>query len=203
MTVRMLLFAGTAAALCLARYSRAQTSSSSVEARRQAAYVAHQGDFDYLLGDWEFTATSKQYGKFQGRWSAVRLETGQILDEYCVLGDDNKATYATSTIRSYNSAADRWELIGMDRGSGLLDFATAQLVGHEMHLEQKFSVAGGNPVVMRIRYYNIQPDRFSWTAARSSDGEKTWTPDFQRIEARRVGPARSLGALTPLQADKR
>ncbi len=186
-----------AAALCFTPSIGAQTSAASSEQQRQAANAAHQGDFDYLLGDWEFAAESKQYGKFNGRWSAVRLETGQVLDEYRVLGDNGETIYVTSTVRSYNSAADRWELIGMDRGGGLLDFGTAQRVGGEIHIEQKFGVAGGSPVTMRIRYYNIQPDRFSWSSDRSADGGKTWTTDFQRIEARRIGPARSLGALAP------
>ncbi len=66
-----------------------------------------------------------------------------------------------------------------------------------MHIEQTFGVALGNPSVLRIRYYNIQPDRFSWAADRSTDGGKTWVTDFLRIEARRIGPARSVPALTP------
>jgi hypothetical protein len=173
----------------------AQTSAPSSEEHRNAAYTAHQADFDYLLGDWEFSAESKQYGTFTGRWSAVLLETGQIIDEYRVLGGSGETVHVTSTIRSYDSAAERWELIGMDRGGGLLDFGTAQRVGDEMHLEQKFGVAGGRPVTLRIRYYDIRPDRFSWSADRSTDDGKTWTADFQRIEARRIGPARSLGAL--------
>ena len=185
-----------AAVLCYVLPTGAQTSARSDE-QRQAAYAAHQADFDYLLGDWEFTAESKQYGKFNGRWSAVRLETGQILDEYRVLDGAGGTVYVTTTIRSYNSAVDRWELIGMDRGGGLLDFGTAQRVGDEMRLEQKFGVASGKPSTMRIRYYNIQPDRFSWRADRSTDDGKTWTADFQRIEARRIGPARRLGALAP------
>jgi hypothetical protein len=181
---------------------QAQTAGHQSEEQRKAAYAAHQADFDYLLGDWEFKAESKQYGKFDGRWSAVRLETGQILDEYRVLGSNGETLYVTTTVRAYNSAADRWELIGMDRGAGLLDFGTAQRVGDEMHIEQKFGVASGKPITLRIRYYNIQPDRFSWRADASSDDGKTWTADFQRIEAQRVGPARSLGALAPARKPK-
>ena len=30
-------------------------------------------DFDYLLGDWEFTAKSHEHGDYRGLWSAVRL----------------------------------------------------------------------------------------------------------------------------------
>ena len=81
------------------------------------AQKAKPTDFDYLLGDWEFSAVSKQWGKFNGLWSAVRLETGQILDEYRVLGDKGETMYVTSTLRNYNKALDRWELVGLNEGT--------------------------------------------------------------------------------------
>jgi hypothetical protein len=177
--------------------SSAQTGAKKTEAQLKALYQSHQSDFDYLLGDWEFTAENPEYKKFGGRWSAVRLEKGQILDEYRILGDKGETFYVSTTIRAYNAPADRWELIGMDSGGGLQDFGTAQRSGSEMHIEQKFGVAGGEPTILRIRYYNIQPDRFSWTADRSTDGGQTWTKEYMHIEARRIGPARSLGRLTP------
>jgi len=190
--------AGTVlAAMLAAPPLSAQADSQRTAEQLKASYAAHKSDFDYLLGDWEFTSESREYGKFGGRWSAVRLETGQILDEYRVVGDNAETYYVTSTIRAYNAAADRWELIGMDPGGGLQDFGTAQRVDSEMRIEQKFGVAGGKPVTLRIRYYNIQPDRFSWSADRSTDGGRTWVKDFQRIEARRIGPSRTLGPLAP------
>jgi hypothetical protein len=163
----------------------------------QASYEAHKGDFDYLLGDWEYTAESKEYGKFRGYWSAVRLDEGQILDEYRVVGDKGETFYVTTSLRNYNRMMDRWELIGADAGAGLQDFGTARRVGTEMHIEQKFGVATDEPSVWRIRYFNIKPDSFSWTADRSTDGGKTWVKDHQRIEARRIGPSRKLEPLAP------
>ena len=60
---------------------------------------------------------------------------------------------------------------------------------------------GGLPFEFRsthpLRYDNIKPDRFSWVADRSTDGGKTWEKDHLPIEARRIGPARSLGPLAP------
>ena len=163
----------------------------------EASFNAHKGDFDYLLGDWEFTAVSREYGKFHGYWSAVRLDEGQILDEYRVVGDDAETVYVTTTLRNYNKFQERWELIGADAGSGLQDFGTANRVGSEMHIEQRFGVAGGKPSILRIRYYNIGPDRFSWSADKSVDGGKTWVVGHQTIEAKRIGVARSLGPLAP------
>jgi hypothetical protein len=163
----------------------------------QASFDAHKGDFDYLLGEWEFTSVSKEHGSGKGYWTAVRLATGQILDEFRIVGDNRETWYVTSTLRSYNAGLDRWELVGMVEGGGLQDVGTAQRFGGEVHIEQKFGVAAGNTSVLRIRYYNIQPDRFSWTADRSTDGGKTWSKEDQKIEAHRIGPARSLGALAP------
>ena len=189
----------------LALAAGAQTGSpapGSASAQRtaeqiEASFNEHKGDFDYLLGDWEYTADSKQYGKFGGYWSAVKLADGQVLDEYRVTGDNGDTFYVTTSLRNYNKFADRWELVGADAGSGMQDFGTARRVGREMHIEQKFSVASGEPAIMRIRYYNIEKDRFSWTADRSTDGGKTWVENYMQIEARRIGPPRSLDPLAP------
>jgi hypothetical protein len=183
----VLVFAASAAS--------GQTSATKTPEQIQAAYEKHKGDFDYLLGDWEFVANNKQFGKSNGRWSAVRTATGQILDEYRLVDDKGQTFYVTATMRNYNAFADRWELIGMDSQNGLQDFGTAQRVGQEVHIEQRFGVAGGNPNTLRIRYYNIKPDSFSWAAEQSTDGGKTWVKDYIQIEARRIGPSRSLPQL--------
>ena len=182
--------------LCAALTS-AQTSVTRTPQQLQASYDAHKGDFDYLLGDWEYSADSRDFGKFRGYWSAVRLDGGEILDEYRVVGDKGETFYVTSTVRSYNKMLGRWELVGMAAGNGLQDVGTARRAGTEMHIEQRFGVGTDRPTTLRIRYFNIQPDRFSWTADRSIDGGKTWEPKHQTIEARRIGPPRSLGALAP------
>ncbi|HEX7828357.1 MAG TPA: hypothetical protein VF787_01815 [Thermoanaerobaculia bacterium] len=155
-----------------------------------------QHDFDYLLGDWEFTAVSKQWGTFRGTWSAVQLEEGQIVDEYRVVGDDDSTIYVTTTLRNYNERAGRWDLVGADAGRGLQDVGWAKRMGDEIHIEQKFGVTSDHPSLWRIRYYEIGRDRFLWSADRSLDGGKTWEKDHQKIEARRIGPARHLPALS-------
>jgi hypothetical protein len=164
----------------------------------KALWDKHQGEFDYLLGDWEFTNVSKEYGKGRGYWSAVRLGEGaEILDEYRVVGNDGETYYVSSTIRAYNAALDRWELISADQGRGLHDFGTARKSGDEMHIEQTFGVMSQQPAVWRIRYYNIKPDSFSWTADRSVDDGKTWEKAHLTIEAKRIGPSRKLPPLAP------
>jgi hypothetical protein len=173
----------------------AQTAATAEQ--RAASYEARKGDFDYLLGDWRFTAKSKQWGEFTGRWSAVRLRGGQILDEWRVLDDEGHTVYVTTTLRAYNAALDRWELVGMDEGGGLQDVGTGKVVGGEVLIEQVFGAVTERPTMRRIRYYNVRPDRFSWTSDLSADGGKTWDKEELTMEAQRIGPPRSFGALTP------
>ena len=187
-----------AASLVATTALHAQTPPKRTPEEIQALYEQHHRDFDYLLGDWSFTYESKQFGKGKGFWSAARIAEGaQILDEYRVVGDSGETYYVSTTIRSYNALLDRWELISADQGTGLQDFGTARRVGSEMHIEQKFGVMTPDSNTLRIRYYNIQPNSFSWSADKSVDGGKTWSKQHLTIEARRIGPARSLGALAP------
>lgn len=167
------------------------------EAQRDSLYAAHKGDFDYLLGEWKFTSVSKEWGKGQGYWTAVRLgESADLLDEYRVVGDSGETYVLLHTLRAYNAALDQWELVSSDDMTGLKDAGTGQRVGAEMHIIQKFGVSTGKPTVWRITYYDIRPDRFSWRADVSKDDGKTWEADFLTIEARRIGPPRTMPALT-------
>ena len=184
-------------ALCAAMPLVAETASKRTPEQMEAAFNAHKNDFDYLLGDWEFTAEDKEWGKYGGRWSAIKLDDGQILDEYRVLDDKGGTIYVTTTLRNYNKFLERWELVGADGGSGLRDFGTASRTGDEVRIEQTFGASSDKPSIWKIRYHSIKPDRFSWEADVSKDGGKNWTAKHLVLEVRRIGPARSLGPLTP------
>jgi hypothetical protein len=168
------LFLLGATVFAAVRTTSAQPAVKRTPEEIKAANDAHQGEFDYLLGDWQFTSMNKQWGKGQGFWSAVRLAEGaQILDEYRVVSPDGSETYyASSTLRSYNAVLDQWELVSAEQGTGLQNIGTAHRVGDEVHIEQKFGVMSDKPSILRIRYYNIKPDSFSWAADRSVDGVK-------------------------------
>src|SRR2546422_4301471 len=98
------------AMLALAPALSAQATGQRTREQIRASYDAHQGDFDYLLGDWEFSSVSREFGNGRGYWSAVRLAEGaQVLDEYRVVGDSGETYYVTNTLRAYNAVLDQWE----------------------------------------------------------------------------------------------
>jgi len=90
-TVRS-LYTGTllAAMVAIAPRLSAQATRRTAEQIR-ASYGAHKGEFDYLLGDWEFTSVSREFGAGRGYWSAVRLAEGQVLDEYSFSIDETSS----------------------------------------------------------------------------------------------------------------
>lgn len=194
MKIRNFLFSMILVTLALLLMSGVPAFSQTVTREQAEARIKqHAGDFDYLLGDWEIMTYHKEYGNAAGFWSATRMAAGpEILDEYRLVDEKGETFHVSATFRCYNAKLDRWELISAEAGRGLQDFGTAQKTGNEMHIEQKFGTA-----LWKIRYYNIKPDSFSWTATVSKDDGKTWVADFLRIEAKRLGPARSMGPLAP------
>src|SRR2546430_17006143 len=114
----------------------AQTVRRRRAGQIKASYGAHQGDFGYLLGDWEFTSVSREFGKGHGYWSAVRLAEGaQLLDEYRVVGDSGQTYYASATLRAYNAVLDQRELVSAEQRTGLQHAGTARKGGAELHTE--------------------------------------------------------------------
>jgi hypothetical protein len=204
MTFRHLALSAFFLLLCAAEVGYAQAPTTPLN-ERQALSRQHQGDFDYLLGDWEFTGVRKTANsadeKLHGFASAVRFPKGpEILVQDRLLNDDGSTFFESSTLMAYNAALDQWEVVSTGDGGpgvGLQDRGIAHRVGNEMHTEQHFGSMSPKPTIWHIRHYDIQPDRYSMVAERSTDGGRTWEGNYERIEMRRIGPARSLEPLIP------
>lgn len=175
----------------------------AVLAQREALFKQHRADFDYLLGDWEFSGIRKQRDgsdlKLRGYLTAIRFPKGAvILVQDRFLNEDGSTFFEASTIIAYNAALDQWEMATTDDGgfgTGLQDHAVAHRVGNEMQTEAHFATMSSRPSIWRIRHYDIQPDSYSVVAERSTDGGATWQKDYERVQVRRLGPTRTLAPL--------
>jgi hypothetical protein len=156
----------------------------------------HEHDFDYLLGDWEFTATSR-YGPYKGTWSATLVGTGHVVDEFRVTGDKGELYKSIVTIRAYDATHDKWDLVSLGPGTGLQSTGSGRRDGAEVHIEQTFLLPNNAKSILRIVYHDIKPDSFLWSADQSSDGGKTWHNGSEQLWVKRTGPARSLPSLVP------
>src|SRR5215471_8940280 len=155
--------------------------------------------FDFLDGAWEFTYTVKNPDgtiatSAKGRWTGRRLADGRLIEDSWMLVDDDGKPRGPGiyTFRAFNTVARKWQFKAINLSTGLWQEATAEKVGSEMHLIQSPPAERPDGNWLRIRYYNITPDAFSWVAD-VGDG-KTWVPELIRIEAKR---ARQAGSSDP------
>jgi hypothetical protein len=161
----------------------------------QAALEAHQHEFDYLLGDWSFIARNRQGATFQGHWTAERLPGGQILDEFRI--ESPSGAHSVFTVRAYNAALGRWDIVTLNRVAGLGHLGAARRIGNAMVGDQNVGSEDAHGSIWHIRYHDITTSRFMWDADQSSDGGNTWDRDFMTIEAHRVGPPHLFESLVP------
>src|SRR5262245_4735869 len=147
---------------------------------------AEASQFDFLIGTWDVVSEPNIAGvpeKVYGRWTAQKSADGfMVVDEYRISDGSGGTAYLGETYRVYNPKARRWEYRFVEAYSGTWHEGTAVKEGVEMHLTQG-TPAGGS--MTKIRYYDIQKDRFSWVSQRSWDGGKTWSPGG-KIEATRA-----------------
>jgi hypothetical protein len=192
---RLVAAAGCVILIGTSQASRLGAQPTSQEEVRRLV-EAHHREFDYLLGDWEFTGMRQRADrrvKIQGYWSFNRSPDGPIVtDEFRMVDDSGRTVYVSTTVRAYSPVQQRWNLVGIEPGLGVLQLGTAWKEGDDMRIDQKF----GNSL-WRIRYHAIRADRFSWRADISDDGGTTWKENMMTMEGRRTGPARQPVAWTP------
>jgi hypothetical protein len=171
--------------------SGAQRSVAQHEPTIQAP-PPEASQFDFLLGEWTVNVTSKATAtppQYKALWRAWKTLNGLgVVDEYAVSDDAGRVVYGGTTLRVFDTKAGSWTMRYVDQLGGKTG-RWAELVGvkegPEMHVEQRGQSPDGRTTILKIRYYNIEPDRFSWAADQSSDGGATWVRDYLRLEAAR------------------
>jgi hypothetical protein len=156
--------------------------------------AAGPGDFDFLEGKWAIVYNNAQPGippNLPGTWTATKQADGRVLyDEFRILGPKGETVSLGASYRVFDHARKQWDcryvqliLPGEERPQQLAQWAefTAWPEGATLRVDQN-----GARSSLRITYYDIAKDHFSWKADVSVDGGKTWKADQIRIEARRA-----------------
>jgi hypothetical protein len=147
-------------------------------------------DYDFLLGTWKFTFQSRRQdgvftAPFTGHWVFAKKETGGqgVLIEDHWRPDDPSASWdaGTWTYRAYNPARKLWEMRGVNTNAGAWQPGLMWRVGDDRLLTEWYGT-----MLVRFRYFAIEPDRFLWRADATFDRGKTWTRDYWTMEADRI-----------------
>ena len=147
-------------------------------------------DYDFLLGVWAFTFQARnQDGSFSppftGHWVFSKKQTGGqgVLIEDHWRPDDAASTWdaGTWTYRSYNPERGIWEMQGINTRIGAFQPGLMWSAGDDRLLIEWYG-----PMLVRFRYFAIEPDRFLWRADATFDRGETWIRDYWTMETRRI-----------------
>ena len=147
-------------------------------------------DYDFLIGTWRFTFQARQRDgsftpPFTGHWVFAKKETGGqgVLIEDHWRPDDATATWeaGTWTYRAYNPDRKIWEMQGVNTNRGAWQPGLMWSAGADRLLIEWYG-----PMLVRFRYFAINPDRFLWRADATFDRGQSWTRDYWTMEVHRI-----------------
>ena len=148
------------------------------------------GDYNFLVGTWQFTFQGRNRDgtfspTFTGHWVFARKQTdghGVLLEDHW-RPDDASSTWeaGTWTYRAYNPARKMWEMEGINTNSGAWQPGQMWSAGDDRLLTEWYG-----PMLVRFRYFAIEPDKFLWRADATFDRGKTWLRDYWTMEVHRI-----------------
>ena len=149
-------------------------------------------DFDFLLGNWtttirRFDADGHERLRQRGRWTGRKLHGGRIiLDETVSYREDGTEVASMATLRSYSPSTQRWQMTFLVAHQPALPIRFfGQRTGDELHLEVIALAGTPSPLLARVRFFEIRPDRFEWEQATRQEGSTSLRRTVS-IQARRA-----------------
>jgi hypothetical protein len=148
------------------------------------------GDYDFLVGTWRFTFQARNRDgsftpAFPGHWVFTQKETGGqgVLLEDHWRPDDATSTWeaGTWTYRAYNPQRKIWEMQGVNTNRGAWQPGLMWRDGDSRLLTEWYGT-----MLVRFRYFAIEPAKFLWRADATFDRGKTWIRDYWTMEAHRI-----------------
>lgn len=147
-------------------------------------------DYDFLVGTWSFTFQARGRDgsftpPFTGHWVFTKKQTGNqgVLLEDHWRPDDPTSTWeaGTWTYRAWNPERKLWEMEGINTARGAWQPGLMWTAGDSRLLTEWYG-----PMLVRFRYFAIQPAKFLWRADATFDRGKTWIRDYWTMEAQRI-----------------
>ncbi len=147
-------------------------------------------DYDFLVGTWRFTFQSRNRDgsfttPFTGHWVFSKKHTGGqgVLIEDHFRPDDASSTWdaGTWTYRAYNPERKLWEMQGINTNLGSWQPGLMWSAGADRLLTEWYG-----PMLVRFKYFAIQPDTFLWRADATFDRGTTWLRDYWTMEVHRI-----------------
>lgn len=161
-----------------------------------AGPVEHDGqhDFDFLIGSWKFhlkrlmhpLTGSTTWVEFDGTGRAWRILGGRAnMDEVSLEGPSGKVEGLT--LRMYSPQSRQWSLYWGNIKDGNLGQPVVPTVGTFKNGRGEFfdyESINGRWIFVRYVWFDVTPDSARFEQSFSTDGGKTWEPNWITYQTR-------------------
>jgi tetratricopeptide (TPR) repeat protein len=129
--------------------------------------------FDFWLGEWDVETT-------QGGVPAGQSRIELILGD-CVVQENwqsNGNPYSGKSYNMYNAALKRWEQYWVDNSAGNIFFYGGLKDGVMEYWTDEIPQPSGPPLKRHLQFFKLGPDKVRQFSQGSTDGGKTWKPEY-------------------------
>jgi tetratricopeptide (TPR) repeat protein len=140
---------------------------------RPCADTPENRQFDFWLGEWNVETT-------QGGVPAGESRIELILGD-CVVQENwqsNGNPYSGKSYNTYNAALKRWEQYWVDNSAGNIFFYGGLKDGAMDYWTDEIPQPAGPPLKRHLQFFQLGPDKVRQFSQGSTDGGKTWKPEY-------------------------
>jgi hypothetical protein len=133
--------------------------------------MARARDFDFWIGEWEVHAAR---GGLAGSSVIEKVSGGcALLENWTSQGPGNG-----KSLNFYNPAAGHWQQTWIGSAGGPVEFRDGVLQDSTMRFIARTTGPQGEPVLSRLSFTRLGPNRVRQHAESSGDGGATWTTSY-------------------------
>jgi len=129
--------------------------------------------YDFWQGKWNATWKNQDGTVNHGTNHIEYIMDGKVLQEHFEIADGKQAGFKGTSISVFNPNTKQWHQAWADNQGGYFDFIGAK-EGDKMIFNTKPVERDGKSIVLRMVFYDIKEDSFTWDWQGSQDGGATW-----------------------------
>jgi tetratricopeptide (TPR) repeat protein len=142
--------------------------------QKPCAYTAENRQFDFWIGEWSVVTT---VGDFPAGDSKIEL----ILQD-CVVQENwtsaGNIGYSGKSYNIYDQLLKRWEQFWVDKAGGNIFFYGGLKDGVMDYWTDDLPQPDGTMLRRHLQFFKLGPDKVRQLSQRSTDGGKTWHPEY-------------------------
>ena len=132
-------------------------------------------EFDFWVGNWNLTWEYSDGTEGKGINHIVKTLDDKVIQENFEATDGGPYSgFKGTSISVFNPNSKMWRQAWADNQGGYFNFIGEVGEGLRIFKTNPVKNQQGQDIILRMRFYEIQPDSFTWDWEQSKDGGESW-----------------------------